>query len=275
VLLKVREDFKKSDAAVYSYIIEANHYAQQEQAVKALVLLRELAEKFPDNSYAPYALFQAALQSERLGQDKNFEDAIKIIDGLVRNYAQSDLVFPALLKQGDLLRKLNFFPPAQQVYEELVNKFPQHGDVIYAKLRLAETLNAQGANSDAHRGAAEALFEQLRDRVDAPVDVRVEAGYNLGALLARKGDAKKALEVWWRDVVHPFLLDDAARAGQLGATGRHWMTRTLLEAGAAFEKQEKLEEAQRAWRLIIETKLPFESLAKARLKRFEAPEAKP
>ena len=281
-LLKVRTDPEtaKSDAAVYSYIVEANHYAAQDKAVDAQKLLMKLADEFENNIYAPYALFQAALQSERLGQDKNYTDANAIIERLVKRYPQSDLIFAARFKQGDLLRKLNYFPQAQQVYEELVNndKFSHHGDAIYAKLALAECVNAQASGNPVLLADAQAKFEELRDRVDAPVDVRVEAGYNLGALLARRGDTKKALEVWWRDVAHAFLVGDKAAAAKLldeKSTARYWMTRTLLEAGALFEKQENLEEAKAAWRLIISAKLPGESLAQARLKRFELPEVKP
>ena len=211
---------------------------------------------------------------------KNYTDANAIIERLVKRYPQSDLIFAARFKQGDLLRKLNYFPQAQQVYEELVNndKFSHHGDAIYAKLALAECVNAQASGNPVLLADAQAKFEELRDRVDAPVDVRVEAGYNLGALLARRGDTKKALEVWWRDVAHAFLVGDKAAAAKLldeKSTARYWMTRTLLEAGALFEKQENLEEAKAAWRLIISAKLPGESLAQARLKRFELPEVKP
>jgi hypothetical protein len=55
------------------------------------------------------------------------------------------------------------------------------------------------------------------------------------------------------------------------------MTRTLLEAGDLFEKQDKLEEAKAAWQLILKTKLPLAERAQARLKRFEsaAPATKP
>jgi outer membrane protein assembly factor BamD (BamD/ComL family) len=275
--VRTKPESAKSDAAVRSFIIEANHYAQQDKAVDALKLLRKLAEDFADNKhYAPYALFQAALQSERLGQDKNFQDAITFIEELVTKYPQSELVFAARLKQGGLLRKLNFFPQAQRVYEDVVNKFPQHGDVIYARLALAETINAQGAGSPAHIAQAQALFEQLRDRVDAPVDVRVEAGYNLGEIFVRDGKPQKALEVWWDYVVMPFLVDEKARATPLGATGRFWMARTLLKVAEAFEKVERLEEAQRAWRLVIESKLGHgESIAQGKLERFKSPEARP
>jgi tetratricopeptide (TPR) repeat protein len=275
LLKKLRADFPRSDAAVYSYFDEAEHYAKQDKTVEAQQLLTKLADEFPDNTYAPYALYQAALQAERRGQDANFAEANRLIEDLVKKYPQSDLVFYARLKQGDLLRKLNQFPQAQQVYETLVNNYVAHKDVILAQLALAECHNAQSASDPSQAERAIVLFEHLRDRVDAAVDVRVEAGFNLGYLYARRGDAGKAEEIWWKDVVHEFLVKDPAVAAQLGAKGRYWMARTLLELGALFESQEKLEQAKEAWLLIIRAHLsPGEDLAQARLARFHLPEAK-
>ena len=276
LLKKLRADFPRSDAAVYSYFDEAEHYAKQDKTVEAQQLLTKLADEFPDNSYAPYALYQAALQAERRGQDANFAEANRLIEDLVKKYPASDLVFYARLKQGDLLRKLNQFPQAQQVYESLVNNYTAHKDVILAQLALAECHNAQSANDPAQAERAIILFEHLRDRVDAPVDVRVEAGFNLGYLFVRRGDTARAEEVWWKDVVHEFLVKDPVLAAQLGAKGRYWMARTLLELGTLFESQEKLEQAKEAWLLILKARLsPGEDLAKARLARFNLPETKP
>jgi len=276
LLKKLRADFPRSDAAVYSYFDEAEHYAKQDKTVEAQQLLTKLADEFPNNTYAPFALYQAALQAERRGQDANFAEANRLIEDLVKKYPQSDLVFYARLKQGDLLRKLNQFPQAQQVYESLVNNYASHRDVILAQLALAECHNAQSASDPAQGERAIVLFEHLRDRVDAAVDVRVEAGYNLGSLLARRGDTARAEEVWWKDVVHPFLVKDPVLASQLGVKGRYWMARTLLELGGLFEQQEKLEQAKEAWLLILKARLaPGVDLAKARLARFNLPEAKP
>jgi hypothetical protein len=276
LLKKLRADFPRSDAAVYSYFDEAEHYAKQDKTVEAQQLLTKLADEFPNNTYAPFALYQAALQAERRGQDANFAEANRLIEDLVKKYPKSDLVFYARLKQGDLLRKLNQFPQAQQVYESLVNNHAAHKDVILAQLALAECHNAQAANDPAQGERAIMLFEHLRDRVDASVDVRVEAGFNLGNLLARRGDTARAEEVWWKDVVHAFLVKDPAQAAQLGVKGRYWMARTLLELGALFEQQEKLEQAKEAWLLILKARLaPGVELAKARLARFNLPEAKP
>jgi TolA-binding protein len=277
-MAKLRKDYPQSDAAMYSYFDEAEHFAQQDKAVEAQQLLTKLADDFPDRPYAPFALFQAALQAERRGQDSNYREANKLIVDLVTKYPQSELVFAARLKQGDLLRKLNQFPQAQQVYELLVNQFSQRPDVALAQLALAECHNAQSASEPSHLENAQVLFEHVRDRVDAPLDARVEAGFNLGYLHARRGAAANAETVWWRDVVHAFLLDDAAVAAKVldeHSRARYWMARTLVELGALYEQQEKLEQAKEAWLLILRMKLPGEALAKARLARFNLPEAKP
>lgn len=273
-LKQLRSDFPRADAAVYSYIVEADYYAKQDQTVEAQRLLTKLADDFPGNTYAPYALYQAALQAERRGQDANFAEANKLIEDMVTKYPRSELVFYARLKQGDLLRKLNQFAQAQQAYETLVNNFPQHQDIVLAQLALAECHNAQSSSDGNHAERAITLFEHLRDRVDAPVDARVEAGFNLGYLLVRRGEPGRAEAVWWRDVVTAFLLDEK-QAAQLGAKGRFWMTKTLLELGALYEQQAKLDQARDAWGLILKAKLPGETLAKARLARFSAGGAQP
>ena len=283
-LQQLREDpgFAKTDAAVSSYLVEADYDAApgRDRIVEAQKLLTKLADDYSTSAYAPYALYQAAVLAERLGQDDNYREANRLIVDLVKKYPGSDLVFPALLKEGELLEKLNQLPQAQQVYQELENKFPRHRDVVRAQLALAKCLNAQASGNPSYLATAQAKFEQLRDRVDAPPEVRVEAGYNLGELFARRDSPEKAIEVWWRDVVHPFLLDDAAVKAKLldgppGTNARYWMARTLVRTGDLLEQQGKLEDAKQAWSLVLDAKLGYESLARARLSRFGIPEAKP
>jgi TolA-binding protein len=279
-LKKLRGEFPKSDAAVSSYLFEADYYAApgRDRIVDAQKLLTKLADDFSDNAYAPYALFQAATLAERLGQDDNYREANRLIVELVKKYPANELVFWALLKEGELLEKLNQLPQAQQIYQEIENKFPRHKDVVRAQLALAECLNAQAAGNPSYLATAQAKFEQLRDRADAPIEVRVEAGYNLGELVLRRESPERAVEVWWRDVVHAFLLDDAAGKARLldeKSKGRYWMARTLVRTGDVLEQLGKPEDAKRAWSLILEAKLGYESLARARLARFGIPEAKP
>lgn len=275
VLKKLRVDFPRSDAAVYSYFDEADYYAKQDKTVEAQHLLTKLADDFPENKkYAPLALFKAALQGERRGQEANYREANQLIEDLVEKYPESELVFPARLKQGDIFRKLNDFAAAQRAYEELVNKYPQRPDIALAQLALAQTHNAQSMNEPSHAESALVLFEHVRDRVDAPLDARVEAGFNIGLLYVRRGETAKAEEVWWSGVVYEFLLKPG-EGRQLGDTGRYWMTRTLLELGGLYEQQEKTEQAKEAWMLILKSKLGYGELAKARLARFNMAEIKP
>jgi TolA-binding protein len=273
VLKKLRADFPRSDAAVYSYFDEADYYAKQDKTVEAQHLLTKLADDFPENrTYAPLALFKAALQGERRGQEANYREANRLIEDLIEKYPQSELVFPARLKQGDIFRKLNDFSAAQRAYEDLVNKYPQRRDIALAQLALAETHNAQSMNEPSHAESALVLFEHVRDRVDAPIDARIEAGFNIGLLHNRRGETAKAEEVWWRNVVYEFLVQPQ-EAKELGDKGRYWMTRTLLELGSLYEEQEKLEQAKEAWLLILKSKLGYgESLARSKLARFNLAE---
>jgi predicted negative regulator of RcsB-dependent stress response len=276
-LAGLRSSYPRSESTVYSYIVEADRFAQQDKVIDAQRLLTKLADDFPTSTYAPYALYQAALQAERLGTDKNLTEAYKLLESLVTNpaYASNELIFPARMRQGDILRELNQFPQAQQVYESVVNNpaFRQNPDSILAELALAECHDAQSANNPVHASSAERILEDLVARVDASADVRVEAGYNLGIILSRT-DAAKAQAVWWDDVIDPFLLDPV-KSQALGPKGRWWIARTLLDSGSLFERDAKIEEAKRAWLLWIKSGLPGEALAKERLARFNLPATKP
>ncbi len=283
LLKKLRTDFPLNDAAVQSYIVEANFYADHDRLVDAQVLLTKLADAAeadktagsPYARYAPYALYLAADYDERRGQDTYLEDAEKLIERLVSEYPQSNLVFYARLKQGDLFRKLNRFGPAQEVYEYLVNNYAQHPDALVARMALADCHSAQAANDPAHTESATAIYESLSERPDAPIELCVEAGCKLGLLQAQRGQAGDAQKTWWR-LANDFLLDPAKSAELVAtATGPYWMSRALLALGDSLEQQKKLDQAREAWQLIVRYKLPGEALAQQRLARYLPAEAKP
>ena len=87
-----------------------------------------------------------------------------------------------------------------------------------------------------------------------------------GYALAKRGQLAKAQTVYW-SVVESFLLD-ATQAARLGATGRWWLSRSLLELGQIHEDAGRLDEAQRAYQLIIDNKLSGAAQAQAKLARF-------
>lgn len=268
----LQRNFADSPAAIHAYIVRADRLAQQENgAAEAQNQLTKLAEKYPQSKYAPYALFLAAEQAELRGQKENFEEAVRRIEELIRleeRYPPRDpadsMIFPARFKQGDLLRRLGQFSQARDTYQSLIHNYPNHGDVIPAQLALAQCLSAEAGSDPAQAEQAVALFEHLLARLDASVDVRVEAGYNLGYLYSRRSDSAKALEVWWRDVVHAFLLDETM-ATKLGATGRYWMARTLKETAEVLKVQNRFEEARAALDLIVRYNLQGQAFARQQL----------
>jgi cellulose synthase operon protein C len=266
VLRRLRVEHPGTDAAIWSYIVEADAYSRNNRLVDAQRLLTRLADDFPDSRYAPYALYQAALNAERRGQDNFLEDAIRIIERLVRTYPQSDLVFYARFKQGDLLRKLNQFGSAVQIYELLTREHPRHRDVLAAELAKADCYAAQAATDVSQLESALSVYERLQIVPTAPVELRIEAGFKRGYALLRRGPVDRAQAAWW-EVVNTFLLGEERRSA-LGDRGRYWLARTLLELARSFETAGRLEEARNAYRLMAQQELPGGNLAREALLRL-------
>jgi len=270
-LASVRVDFPQADAAVYSYIDEADYYAGKGLFVDAQKCLIDLADKFKQHEYAPYALYRAALIVEQRGGNQYYEEAYKIIERIVttKEYAQSPIVFHARLKQGDLARRLNDFPRARLTYEFLINNYGQHPGVLAAELALAACHRAQITPSDvSHYESALAILERLQDLPTASVDMRVEAGFQLGELWATKGkpaDFDRAEFVWWT-LATTYLLDEV-QASKLGTKGRYWIARALVRFGDLRRARGNFEEARNAYELIVRKNLPFTKLAKEKFIR--------
>ena len=282
LLEKLRVDYKGAKAAVYSYIVQAARLSAKGETVKAQQLLIKLADDHPESEFAPLALYEAALNAERRGLDDALREAYsKLLERLIKYYPKSELVFYARLKQGDLMRKLSEFGTARQIYDDLINNSGQHPDVDLAQMAKGYCLFAQGGSSVVNTASAEAIFERLRDLPTAKVDLRVEAGYMWGTVLAKRralekvsadsGQAEKAAIVYW-SVVHDFLLDPA-QAANLGAKGRWWISRCLLELGQLNEDAGRLDEAQHYYQLIIDHHLGGSTIAQSKLARYRTTEA--
>ena len=70
ILDQLKADYPGSKAAIFSYIIKARFLSANNKTVEAQQELIELADKYPGSEYAPMALYEAALNAERRGQDK-------------------------------------------------------------------------------------------------------------------------------------------------------------------------------------------------------------
>ena len=190
---KLRADFPTSDSAVYSYIVEANRFAQQDKVIDAQRLLTKLADDFPTSPYAPYALYQAALQAERLGTDANLQGGRQVpwrassrsIPAATRSSPRGCARATCFASSTSSRRPSASMSPSSTIPRPRRTMPTQDQNTILAQLALAECHNAQSADSPTHSDSAQRMFQDLVDRMDAPVDVRIEAGYNLGVILAR------------------------------------------------------------------------------------------
>lgn len=284
-LAYLRSEYPKKDAAMSSYLAEAVYYERLEKIDEARNRLIKLTDNpdpdYKNSPYVPRALFLLAELAERLGRMENLQEANQRIEDLIElvnrrpapRQVDQDLYFAARKKQGDILRKRDDFSTAQRAYEELINRYPQRPDIVYVQLALAECHHAQAAtdtNDRLHAENARRLFEQLRDRVDAPDEVRMEAGYNLGKLLEQSGKTEEAAKAWWQDLVQPTLDGDTKVLGESGKRS-YWLARTMRDLGELLEKQGKVGEAAALYRVILDKNLPYiQAVAKSRLEQLGA-----
>jgi tetratricopeptide (TPR) repeat protein len=265
LLDQLKVEFSGSKAAIFSYIVKARFLSNDNRTVEAQQELIELADNFPESEYAPMALYEAAINAEKRGQDAFLTEANQLLERLAQEYPDDNFLFYARLKQADLLRKLNQFSAAQQIYEYLENNYQDRPDRLVAQLSLADCLMAQTATDPLKFEAAISRLERLVDLPNAPVDLRVEAGVKLALAWEIHGDRSRAKEILW-SVVTRFLLDDTM-ASLLRSQGRYWVSRSLLELGQLSELENQPDHARQAYDLILSYRLPGDTLARARISR--------
>ncbi len=253
-----------------SYLIEASFHYESDDLVKAQQLCVKLADDFPENPLAPIALMEAAQFAEKRGTENFFREALILLERLSKQYPEHELFFYARLHQGHLFRKLNQFGNAQQIYTNLINRFPVHPHIYLALLSNADCLMAQAGDDEARFAMAINLYERIFLREDLYLDVRVEAGFKLAHVHRQAEDLGSCKEVLG-SVLDQFLLDPEVAKSQLGGSGRYWMSRTILELGALLEegnRPQRMDEARSVYSLIEANNLPGRSLAKARIEKL-------
>ncbi len=261
VLRRIREGFANSSAAQRSYITEADYHASIGDFKAAQETLSKLASVYPDSLLAPQAIFEAAVYCERRGAEY-FAEAVLLHNDIAVRYPQDPLVFSARLKQGDLLRRMNDFAGAQIVYENLINNFPTHPRRYVAELSRADCMLALAKNNDTQLGDVALTLERLIDIPNLPVDFQAEAGYKWGFVLSRRNEPEKAKEVFM--LISSRILLDSEQAALLGASGRYWMSRSLLALGELLESEGEIAEAKRVYRKMVAFNLPGRNLAQVR-----------
>lgn len=268
-LASLRQGYPQSAAAERSYLSEAEFYTKIGNLEAAQKTLGVLAEQYPDGQLAPQALFENALIGEQRGADF-YADSVRTLDVLASAYPDDPLVFAAKLKQGDLLRLMNDFAAAQIVYENLINRYPDHPQQHVAVLSRADCLLALAKDNETKLDNVSLVLERLLDLPGLPVDFQAEAAYKWAFVLERRGLPEQAIEVL--TILSSRLLLNPENAVRLGSGGRYWVSRAMLNLGQLLEESGDAEEARRVYRKILAYNLPGQNLAQARADRIRISE---
>jgi tetratricopeptide (TPR) repeat protein len=266
-LVQLREEFGDSAAAQRSYLTEAAYHGLVGDFVSAQNTLTALAETYPDSPLAPQALFEAALYCERRGADF-YSQAVVLHNDLADRYPDDLLYYYARLKQGNLLRSMNDFAGAQIIYENLINRFPAHEMRYIAELSRADCMLALAGAEPGGIGDAVVALERLLDLPNIPLDFQTEVAYKWAFALLKSGSDTKAKEVLSLSISR-FLLD-GPQAVELGATGRYWVSRSMLKLGEMLEKEGAPQEARKLYRKMVAYDLPGRQIAISRADRLIA-----
>ncbi|MFW6217827.1 MAG: tetratricopeptide repeat protein, partial [Verrucomicrobiota bacterium] len=257
----LRAEHPESSAAERSYIVEADYFAEADEFEAARDRLTELASRYPESPFAAEALFEAALHAERLGSE-GYREAVRLLDLIGQEYPESPLLFYARLRQGDLLRSMNDFASAQTIYENLINRYPEHPRRYLAEISRADCMMALARDNPGPWEDAAVALERLLDLPNLPVALQIEAGYKLGFAFAKREQSEQAKEAFV--LMYTRFLEDPERPDDLDATGRYWMSRILLELGELYEREGNAVEAKRIYRQIVAYNLPGRDLAQSR-----------
>ena len=262
VLTQLRDEYGETTAALRSYLIEAAYHGLIGDFVSAQATMTKLAEIYPQNPLAPQALFEAALYCERRGAEF-YPQAVVLHNDLATQYATDPLFYYARLKQGNLLRSMNNFAGAQIVYENLINGFPAHEMRYIAELSRADCMLALAGNDFDGLADVAVILERLLDLPNLPLDFQAEAAQKWAFALIKSGSIEKAKEVLWLSADR--FIGDGEKAVALGAAGRYWLARSMLQLGEIFEEQDNLAEARKVYRQVIAYNLPGRHIAISRV----------
>lgn len=267
LLKKLREDYSGSESSERSYIVEARYLSDRDLVVEAGQLLTYLFDNFPDSRYAPLALYETALIAEKRGQGEYLTQAMDLLERIATMYPDSELVYYARLKQGDLLRKLNRFGTAELVYELLENTYRDRPDRYLAQISLADTLVAQASEDPSKFEAGLSRLELLIDLPEVPLGLRVEAGYKLGNAWENQGEKLKAKGSYWN--LYDLLVVEEGRIQGLSEKARYWLSRAMFKLAEIFEDERELDRAIEFYQQIESLGLQGGAVARARIEQIK------
>ena len=260
VIEDLQNTFPDSQASELSYIVLADFYTISEEYDLAESYLLMLAKNYPNSNYAAEALLEAALNAEKR-ESNQFQQSIQLLNQLVNTYSDSPLVFFAMRHQGDLLRKASDFSGAVSVYDNLIQKFPDHPNRYLAELSRLDCLLAL-ANQNITYDFKEIIveLERLLDLPDLPKEFQLEVRYKLAFIFSKIDQTSLSNKVIL-SIIDDFI-DSDIRTGNFSSIESYWIARSLFLLCDHLNADNEVEECKKIYRMIIAYNLPGYQLAK-------------
>jgi TolA-binding protein len=267
ILAELRRKFPNEEAAAASYVAEGRTLAAAGDAVGARRVFLEGSERYGKAQstalaeHAAEALYEAALQDIALGKNGT---AIESLSRFAEARPDHPLAAEARLTLADLFRNSDNFDDALAIYERLAATLRDSPARMRAEMGRADCLFARATRTraDAALGLATDAYERLFALPGGTADFKAEAGCKWAAALELRQTGRlaggrpvadivrEAREARWQ-VVNQTLRAPGA-AARLGATGRYWVARTLLELSDSYKTRGEPAEAAKVCRLALE-----------------------
>lgn len=198
-LLRLAEEFPKSDLAAGALFNAAAIYEQGDEVPRAVEIYERLVKSYPKDALAPEALFvMGAIFESRA----DFDRAASYFERLgTPDYRESERTADALYNAGVLREALQQWDNAINTYESYLKLFPNRENIQEVELQLAY-LEKNRENWPAAVRRFEALLKKSSTTHSQLVEINLELGL-LGEQMKprnweRTTDAyfSKAVEVW-------------------------------------------------------------------------------
>ena len=160
--------------------------------------LEAFAERFPDNSNSPQALFNASIAWEELykkgAAGASLRDAMACLNRLIEKYGESSYADDALVRKGDLLRVyFGRLDEAEYAYRWVVARYPKSDMYEAARLRLGLSSGAEGERWE--RASAKAATGEKLVVLDAGHGGEDFGACGVGGLLEKDVSLAVALDL--------------------------------------------------------------------------------
>ncbi len=219
-----------------------------------------LAEKHPDDDLADDALYWAG---QAAMAQMEYPRAIEHFTLLSKIYPKSNMMAETRFAQGDALSERGEFSLAILAFEEVVENYPDNYLADRARGRIGDCQFTLSSEDPARYEKALTAYRTILDKVDAPVDLQMQAEYKIGRCHEKMREEDESFKRYM-NVVYRFFaeLEEGVRVDPL------WFTRAAFNAAGIQESRGNWEEAVRIYERVIEAGVPAAPDAQQKIQKI-------